>query len=83
MGGRRGGLAGLFVAFNRAIKRRQSRVLNGTVLFLEGRVGGAYLEHHAHQIVYGNGRPVRLVYEREEFVPELDDGLALFLPRVK
>ena len=83
MGGRRCGLAGLFGALNRAIKRWQSGVLNGTDLFLAGHVGGGDLEHHAHQIVYGNGRPVRLVYEREEFVPELDDGLVLFLPRVK
>ena len=83
MGRRGSGFAGLFVAFNIAIKLGQSRVLNCTEFSLERRVGGADLEHHTHQIVDGNGCPVRLVDEREELVPELDDGLALFLPRVK
>ena len=75
MGRRGSGFAGLFVAFNLAVKLEQSRVLNGTEFSLERRVGGANLEHHVHPIGDGNGCPVRLVDEREEFVPEFDDAL--------
>ena len=75
--------AGLFIALNFAVKLGQSRVLNGAEFALECRVGGADLKHHAHQIVDGYGRSVRLINEGEEFVSELNDGLALFLSRVE
>ena len=83
MGGSGSSFASLLIALNFAVKLGQSRVLNGAEFALERRVGGADLEHHAHQIVDSYGRPVRLIDEREEFVSELDDGLALLLSRIE
>ena len=71
MGSGGGCLACLLEALDLHVECRQCWVLVRPKFPLQGRIGGADLEHHTHEIIDSNVLPVGLIDEGQEFVAEL------------